>query len=330
MFVEWYHRGSPSVLGMVNGGVCGLVCITPACGFVDPAAAFFIGLVGGAACLYGTSVKNYFGFDDAIDAFGVNFTGGIVGTFLTGVFATTDSGPTDGLLAAAASGQVAEGFIRVKVQVYGIIFVTLWSGIVSFALLVLVDYFIGLRVTADEERLGLDEALHAESLTASAQQRSIAEILNYEAMYGSLHDKSLHGTNMHYSFPSSYRGNRAGHASHDSYDYALHELLPVIGENETSNITNLPFWQGGGVDLSPHKNYNSYNSFEKGAGIRKLLGTGGLSAWSTRSRGVSGASVPRHVAGGSEEEEALQPWEVRYMDNSAHSSMHMVYDTDDD
>lgn len=105
----------------------------------------YIGLLGGAACYKGTQIKHYYGFDDAIDAFGVNTTGGIVGTLLTGIFATSSFGPRDGLLTNAS---VAAGFHRLAVQFYGICFVIAWSGCVSLFWLLILDNTFGLRVTA--------------------------------------------------------------------------------------------------------------------------------------------------------------------------------------
>lgn len=313
MFVEWAHRGSPSVLGMVNGGVCGLVCITPACGFVDPGSAFFIGLIGGAACLYGTSIKHYVGFDDAIDAFGVNTTGGIVGTLLTGIFATKTSGPEDGLIAAALSGNFVEGMVRMKVQMYGIIFVLLWSGLISLALLISIDNLIGLRVTADEERLGLDEALHSETLTSDSRRKSIAEILNYEAMYGSLHDTTIHGASTHYS-PYD---NISHHGTYTST--SIHGLQPIKEEGVPSR---LPFWQGGGMDLSRHRTYSSMKSTEFPSRSKHSS----LASSRATSRTSSANSILRRVDSGEE----LRPGEVRYtMDASAHN-MPMIYSDDEE
>lgn len=335
MFVEWYHRGSPSVLGMVNGGVCGLVCITPACGFVDPAAAFFIGLFGGAACLYGTSIKHYFGFDDAIDAFGVNTTGGIVGSFLVGVFATSAVGPTDGLLIAAWNGDIMGGLNVVKVQIYGIIFVTLWSGIFSVAILVAIDNFMGLRVTADEERLGLDEALHSESLVNDKRRRSIAEILNYEAMYGSKHGSvggsrhgfSTHGTSSHgYLLPKSRGGSSHGYSQH-GYGSSSHGYGTLEPIQERRQLESKAFWMGGGVKMpeEDEDEENSRPSVSNSAYDGKMF-------WMQPSPPVKqeADSDDDGIMKRVNSDEVLQPGEVRFnMDATTHD-MPMIYDDDSD
>lgn len=181
MVVEWTHRGRPSVLGMVNGGVAGLVCVTPACGYVTPGGSFVIGLLGGVLVFYGTWIKQAFGFDDAIDAFGVNTVGGIVGTTLTGIFATAAVGGTDGLFFSALKGEWKEGMFRVGVQLLGLLATGLWSGVVSLIVLEIIDKTIGLRVSAKDERMGLDEALHHEHLVADARQKSIMDVINYGA-----------------------------------------------------------------------------------------------------------------------------------------------------
>lgn len=337
MFVEWAHRGAPSVLGMVNGGVCGLVCITPACGFVDPAAAFFIGLIGGAACLYGTSIKHYFGFDDAIDAFGVNTTGGIVGTFLTGVFATSAVGPTDGLFSAMLKGNFVAGLDVVKVQIYGIIFVTLWSGVWSILILVAIDNIIGLRVSADEERIGLDEALHSETLGHDRRRQSIAEILNYEAMYGSMHgsrhDASIHSTSTHgLLLPSgAFGASRHGVGATSTHGYG--SLEPI----KESAIED--FWMG--VGRGPSKSTHGQrlpepSSSPPNSGTTFWLGNQanpppvkvGLE------RRTSESSEPTSDDGGIMKrvgsEEELRPGEVRFNMDMSHYDMPMVYDDDSD
>ena len=160
LFTEWYHRGDPSVLGMVNGGVAGLTCITPASGFVDAQGAFCIGLIGGVAVYYGIRLKNLFGFDDAIDAFGVNATGGILGMLFTAVFATKTVCPYSGFV----EGGLWVGLERLGVQSLAVVFTVLWSGVISLISLVIIDETMGLRVTALEERLGLDVALHHETI----------------------------------------------------------------------------------------------------------------------------------------------------------------------
>ena len=157
MFMEGIARGKPSVLGIVSGAVSGLVAITPASGFVTPVGALIIGAVAGVICFFAaTSVKKALGYDDSLDAFGVHAVGGVVGALLTGVFAAKAIGGTSGLL----EGNAAQVWIQIK----GILWTIVYCGVVSFILFKIIDLVIGLRVTEDEEREGLDQVLHGESV----------------------------------------------------------------------------------------------------------------------------------------------------------------------
>jgi len=150
MFTEWMAKGKPSVLGIASGAVAGLVAITPASGFVDPSGALIIGIAAGVICFFAsTSVKKAFGYDDSLDAFGVHCVGGIVGALLTGVLNVKQISGADGSLLT---------------QFYGVMTTLLYSGIMSFIILKVLDVTIGLRVSADEEREGLDLALHGEKV----------------------------------------------------------------------------------------------------------------------------------------------------------------------
>jgi len=151
MFTEWLVKGKPSVLGIASGAVAGLVAITPASGYVGANAAVVIGVAAGVICFFSaTSVKKLLGYDDSLDAFGVHCIGGIVGALLTGVFASTEiDGGQAGSLATQALG-VASTLI------YGFV--------VSSILLKAIDLVIGLRVTEEQEREGLDLALHGERI----------------------------------------------------------------------------------------------------------------------------------------------------------------------
>lgn len=157
MFVEWMAKGKPSVLGIATGAVAGLVAITPASGFVGPTGALLIGLAAGVFCYWGaTSLKRMMGYDDSLDAFGVHGIGGIVGAVLTGVFAVKDIGGTAGLLEGNA-GQLTTQLIGVGATViYGLI--------ATFIILKVLDVIIGLRVSEEEEREGLDVTQHGESV----------------------------------------------------------------------------------------------------------------------------------------------------------------------
>jgi Amt family ammonium transporter len=157
MLVEWMMRGKPTVVGICSGAVAGLVAITPASGFVGPMGAFAIGIAAGAFCYWGcTGLKRVFGYDDALDCFGVHGVGGIVGALLTGVFAVKQYGGFAGVL----EGNPAQ-FIQ---QCIGVGIVIAYCAIVSLIILVFVRVFVGLRVTEETEREGLDLALHGEAV----------------------------------------------------------------------------------------------------------------------------------------------------------------------
>ena len=155
MFVEWAHRGKPTVIGICSGAVAGLVAITPASGFVGPVGAMAIGVACGVGCYWGaTGLKHMFGYDDALDCFGVHGVGGMIGAFLTGVFAVQQYGGTAGLL-EGNPGQVVN-------QCIGIVTVIVYDAIVTVIILAIIKAVIGLRVSEDIERDGLDLALHGE------------------------------------------------------------------------------------------------------------------------------------------------------------------------
>src|SRR6188472_620567 len=157
MIVEWMVRGKPTVIGICTGAVAGLVAITPASGFVGPIGAVCIGAAAGIVCYWGcTGLKHMLGYDDALDAFGVHAVGGIVGALLTGVFAVEAYGGQPGLFDGNA--------MQVLNQLYGILIVFGYDAIVSLIILKIVDVFIGLRVSDEVEREGLDLALHGETV----------------------------------------------------------------------------------------------------------------------------------------------------------------------
>lgn len=151
MFAEWVCKGKPSVLGIASGAVAGLVAITPAAGFVGPAGAMAIGAIAGVVCFWAsTSLKQKLGYDDSLDAFGVHAVGGIVGALLTGYFAVEAIGGTAGSLA------------QVWTQAEGVLITIVFTGIGTYVLLKLLDVTMGLRVSEEQEREGLDIALHGE------------------------------------------------------------------------------------------------------------------------------------------------------------------------
>ena len=163
--LEWFLRGKPSVLGACSGAVAGLVCITPAAGYVNPGPAMVMGLLAGGACFFAcTKLKSIFKYDDTLDAFGVHGVGGIVGALLTGVFAAPSLGGTGvyDYVANAVNPDYSIGG-QVWIQLQAVITTIVWSGVVSLIAYKLVDIVIGLRVTEEEEREGLDISSHGES-----------------------------------------------------------------------------------------------------------------------------------------------------------------------
>jgi Amt family ammonium transporter len=157
MFTEWTLRGKPSVLGIISGAIAGLVAITPAAGFVNPVGALCIGIASGIICFWGaTWLKRACGYDDSLDVFGIHGIGGIVGALLTGVFASEAIGGTKGLLEGNA-GQVVT-------QAWGIVATIIWCAVASFIILKVIDMVIGLRVSEEVERDGLDVGLHGETI----------------------------------------------------------------------------------------------------------------------------------------------------------------------
>jgi Amt family ammonium transporter len=165
MFVEWIDAGKPSVLGAISGCVAGLVAITPASGFVKPFPAMVIGACAGVVCYFMvTRVKRKFGYDDALDAFGVHGAGGTLGAILTGVFAT--SFINDGLKDAAGKvqplGLVDGNAGQIGNQLIGCAIAWVLAIVGSLIILKIVDATIGLRVTKEQEIEGLDTSMHNE------------------------------------------------------------------------------------------------------------------------------------------------------------------------
>jgi Amt family ammonium transporter len=162
---EALAKGKASMLGAASGAVAGLVAITPACGFVGPMGAIVIGAAGGFLCLWGVNgLKRLLGADDSLDVFGVHGVGGIVGALLTGVFAAPSLGGTGifDYVANAASADYSIGG-QVLIQLEAVITTIVWSGVVSFIGFKVVDMVVGLRVTEEEEREGLDISSHGET-----------------------------------------------------------------------------------------------------------------------------------------------------------------------
>lgn len=154
LVVEWAMKGKPSVLGAISGAVAGLVAITPAAGFVLPGSALVIGIVAGLAGFWGaTALKHWCGYDDSLDAFGVHGVCGVVGALLTGFLSYGPLSDSDG-----------GSFGQFLIQLYAVVATFIFTGVATWIILKVVDVVVGLRVTEEEEREGLDVALHGERL----------------------------------------------------------------------------------------------------------------------------------------------------------------------
>ncbi|MBG7213985.1 ammonium transporter [Pseudomonas aeruginosa] len=154
MFAEWITHGKPSALGIASGVVAGLVAITPAAGTAGPMGALVIGLASGVICFFAaTSLKRALKYDDSLDAFGVHAVGGIVGALLPGIFAAPSLG---------GFGSVEDIGAQFFVQFKGVAFTVVYTAVVTFVILKVLDLVMGLRVTEEEEAVGLDLALHNE------------------------------------------------------------------------------------------------------------------------------------------------------------------------
>lgn len=156
---ESLHKGKASMLGAASGAVAGLVAVTPAAGFVGPMGSIVLGLLAGLVCLWGVGgLKRMLGADDAFDVFGVHGVGGILGAILTGVFAAQGLGGTGGLTPDTFSMGA-----QVWIQIKSVLFTIVWSGVVAFIAFKIADLVLGLRVTEEEEREGLDISSHGET-----------------------------------------------------------------------------------------------------------------------------------------------------------------------
>jgi len=155
MFAEWVTHGKPSALGIASGVVAGLVAITPAAGTVGPMGAMIIGLASGVICFFcATSLKRKLGYDDSLDVFGVHGVGGIVGALLTGIFAAP---------ALGGFGEVEDIGLQLWIQFKGVAVTVIYTAIVTFVILKVIDVVVmGLRVSEEDESVGLDLAQHNE------------------------------------------------------------------------------------------------------------------------------------------------------------------------
>jgi Amt family ammonium transporter len=163
MFAEWLVKGKPSLLGIVTGAVAGLVAVTPAAGYSGPVGAIVLGLVSGVVCLFFCSaIKHMFGYDDALDVFGVHAVGGIVGALGTGILVNPALGGTG--IFDYVTGKVAEYDFATQMlaQIKAVLLTIVWSGVGTAIILFVISIIVGLRITVDKEREGLDLTEHGE------------------------------------------------------------------------------------------------------------------------------------------------------------------------
>jgi len=160
MFAEWFKYGKPSVLGIVTGMVAGLGTITPASGFVGPAGALIIGLTAGIVCFGATNfIKRVLHIDDSLDVFPVHGVGGILGTLFVGIFASTELGIFSGQGFAEGVSSIGQ---QLGIQFIGVISTLVYTAVLTFIILKVIDMVIGLRVSHEDEIQGLDISLHEE------------------------------------------------------------------------------------------------------------------------------------------------------------------------
>jgi Amt family ammonium transporter len=157
LIVEWKHRGKPTLLGAASGAVAGLVAITPASGFVGPLAALAIGFGAGAVCYFGVNIKNFFGYDDSLDAVGIHGVGGTFGALATGLFASK------AINAAGADGAFFGNPSLFLIQLLSVAVAIAYAFCVTWIILKVLDWTMGLRVQQEEEVQGLDLSQHGES-----------------------------------------------------------------------------------------------------------------------------------------------------------------------
>lgn len=156
LFTEWIHRGKPTALGFASGAVAGLVAITPASGFIGPMPALLLGLLAGAICYSAVNLKSMFGYDDALDVIGVHGVGGTVGALFTGFFASTLINP------GGANGLFYGHPGQVGIQALSVVSAWVYSFVVTFIILKVLDAVMGLRVSEEDESMGLDLSQHGE------------------------------------------------------------------------------------------------------------------------------------------------------------------------
>ena len=210
ILTEYFVNRRPTVLGMLNGAIAGLVSIAPAAGFVDTTGAFFIGLVSGPVCYYGINLKKLLGFDDALDAFGLHGIAGVYGGMMTGLFADV----------YGSRGAFYGNPAQIGLQLYGIVVCSGWALFMTCLLLLLVDVTIGLRVSVDAEKSGLDRSTHGQGLYAERSKtitpsERVAELLRSYAIAKEKSNEEAEA-NRREGIPDLRRVYREGPVSDDS------------------------------------------------------------------------------------------------------------------
>jgi Amt family ammonium transporter len=157
MFVEWYHRGKPTMFGAATGAIAGLATITPAAGFVGPMPALAIGVAAGLLCYTALNAKTRFGYDDSLDAFGVHGVGGTLGTVAAGLFASL------AINSGGANGMFFGNPRQLAIQAGAVALVALYSFVVSLLLFKIIEKVVGVRVDVEQETEGIDISQHGET-----------------------------------------------------------------------------------------------------------------------------------------------------------------------
>ncbi len=157
IFFEWIHRGKPTTLGVASGAVAGLVAITPASGFVGPMSSIIIGFFAGALCYGGVLLKTRLGYDDSLDVVGIHGVGGTWGALATGLFASTEINP------GGANGLFFGNPGQLWIQFVSVAATMVFAFVMTLIILKVVDKLVGLRITEEEERMGMDTAIHNEA-----------------------------------------------------------------------------------------------------------------------------------------------------------------------
>ena len=238
ILVEYFIKKQPTVLGMLNGAIAGLVSITPSAGYVDPTGSFFIGLISGPVCYYGITLKKLLGFDDALDAFGLHGIAGVYGSFMTGLFATN----------FGTSGAFYGNGRQLGLQLYGITVSAGWSAFMTTILLIIVDKSVGLRVSVDTEKSGLDRSSHGEGLYAERSKlitpsERVAELLKSYAIAKarSSEEVGIQRNDLTYEVKRTYRDGPVSDDSsltHSDQDDA--RVFPTVDERFSSNEQTTP------------------------------------------------------------------------------------------